>query len=512
MALARYFILFAFLLLADALPAADPVPSSESAEVSYFRQIRPLFQQQCVGCHQPARPQGSYIMTSHADLLKAGSQNQPAIVPQHVDKSFLVEQITPHDGKPPAMPKGKPSLAEKDVELIKKWIAQGAKDDTPPSARDSIDMEHPPTYALPPVIDSIAYSPDSRLLAVSGYHEVLLYKADGCDLVARLVGLSERIQTLAFSPDGKYLAVAGGNPCRFGEIQVWEVSTHKLRLSLPITFDTLYGVSWSPDGSKIAFGCADNTLRAIDAKTGQQVLFQGAHNDWVLDTVFSTDASHLVSVSRDRSMKLTEVATQRFVDNITSITPGALKGGLMAVARHPYRDQLLIGGSDGVPKIYRMYRTKKRVIGDDFNLLRSFEALPGRVFAAKYSPDGSRIVVGSSLNGRGEVRVYQTTISPRAKYFLSWLMLPPVSNFGWLRLALLGNFGVGTLVAKLEGQQGAVYTVAYRPDGKQIASAGFDGMVRLNDAETGKLIKEFVPVPLKATGVVTSGTGAFPTR
>ena len=29
-------------------------------------------------------------------------------------------------------------------------------------------------------------------------------------------------------------------------------------------------------------------------------------------------------------MKLTEVATQRFIDNITSITPGALKGGLLA--------------------------------------------------------------------------------------------------------------------------------------------------------------------------------------
>src|SRR5207253_10331897 len=112
----------------------------------------------------------------------------------------------------------------------------------------------------------------------------------------------------------------------------------------------------------IAFGCADNTLRAIDAKNGKQVLYQGAHSDWVLGTVFSADASHLVSISRDRSMKLTEVATQRFIDNITSITPGALKGGLLTVARHPKKDELLIGGADGVPKIYQMYRNKKRVI------------------------------------------------------------------------------------------------------------------------------------------------------
>src|SRR5581483_7579761 len=98
----------------------------------------------------------------------------------------------------------------------------------------------------------------------------------------------------------------------FGEVQIWDVAKRRLRHSLSFTFDTLYGASWSPDGSKVAFGCADNTLRAIDAETGKQVLFQGAHNDWVLDTVFSVEGTHLVSVSRDRSMKLTEVATQRF--------------------------------------------------------------------------------------------------------------------------------------------------------------------------------------------------------
>src|SRR5205085_1886761 len=109
--------------------------------------------------------------------------------------------------------------------------------------------------------------------------------------------------------------------------------------------------------------------------------------------------------SRDRSMKLIEVPTQRFVDNITSITPGALKGGLIAVARHPKTDELLAGGADGVPKIYRMHRQKKRVIGDDFNLIRAFEPMPGRVFSAKFSADGSRIIAGSSWEGRGYARV-----------------------------------------------------------------------------------------------------------
>src|SRR4029077_12275372 len=128
----------------------------------------------------------------------------------------------------------------------------------------AIDMEHPPTYVQLPVIASIEYSRDGQILAVAGDHEILLHKADGSRLVARLVGLSERIQSLAFSPDGKLLAAVGGDPCRFGEVQIWDYAKKKLKLSASITYDTLYGVSWSHDSTKVAFGCADNTVRAID--------------------------------------------------------------------------------------------------------------------------------------------------------------------------------------------------------------------------------------------------------
>ena len=38
-----------------------------------------------------------------------------------------------------------------------------------------------------------------------------------------------------------------------GEVQVWDVAKRKLSLSVSITFDTIYGASWSPDGTKIAF-------------------------------------------------------------------------------------------------------------------------------------------------------------------------------------------------------------------------------------------------------------------
>jgi hypothetical protein len=57
----------------------------------------------------------------------------------------------------------------------------------------------------------------------------------------------------------------------------------------------------------------------------------------------------------------------------------------------------------------------------------------------------------------------------------------------------------GKLVAKLDCQNGPVYAVAYRQDGQQEASAGFDGVVRINNPNDGKLVREFVPVPLGKT-------------
>src|SRR5439155_23424492 len=124
----------------------------------------------------------------------SGNSNQPGIVLGQWAKSLVFLQITAQAGKPPAMPKGKDPLIDHDVNLIRRWISQGAKDDTPAASKLIVDADHPPAYAHAPVITSLSYSPDGQLLAVSGYHEVLLHKADGSGLVGRLVGLSERIQ------------------------------------------------------------------------------------------------------------------------------------------------------------------------------------------------------------------------------------------------------------------------------------------------------------------------------
>ena len=448
-------------------------PHDPNKPVSYYRDIRPIFQNDCYGCHQPAKQGGGFVMTAHASLLKGGESEDAAIVPSQVEESPLVDLITPDDGEA-EMPKDASPLSADSIALIKRWIAEGAKDDTPASDAVVYNNDNPPKYERLPVLTSIEFSPDGKLLAVSGYHEVLLHDASAVtaagegnpEPIARLIGLAERVESNIFSPDGKRLVVAGGSPGRFGELQVWDVEARELIRSQNITFDTIYGASWSPDGKIIAFGCGDNTLRAVDAESGEQVFYQGTHNGWVLDTKFSVKGTHLVSVSRDRTLKLNEVATQRFVDNVTSITPGALKGGLYSVDRNPNKDELLIGGADGVPKIYRMFREKARRIGDDFNLVRKFPQMPGRLFSVRYNHDGSQIVVGSSVDRSGEVWVFGESD--------------------------------GKTLAKMEGIEGGIFTASFSPDGKFVVSGGFAGMVFVHEAATGKLVRKFQPIELSS--------------
>ena len=491
--------LFVAILLACSPCAVIAAEGTKAAnkQVSYYTQVRPIFQSHCQGCHQPAKPGGGYVMTSFDRLLAGGKSKELAVAPGKPADSHLIEQITPSGGKA-EMPKGKPPLAPSELETVSDWIMQGAIDDTPANARARYDQDHPPIYRRPPVIGAIDFSPDGKWLAIGGFHEVLLWKADGSELVARLIGLSERIESIRFSPDGSKLAVTGGLPGRMGEVHVWDVATKKLALSAPVTFDTVYGASWSPDGTKIALGCADNSVRAIDAKTGAQVLFMGSHNDWVLDTAFSADGSHLISVGRDMAAKLTEVATQRFVDNITSITPGALKGGIVTVARHPKRDEIMVGGSDGIPRLYRAFRQTVRVIGDDSNLIREFEPMKGRVTTVAVSPDGKRIAAGSSLDGSGGVDVYSYEFNTALPDNIKAIMSKVSTSRSGPEVAALHAYlkdGVKR-ISKVELPKTAVYALAFSGDGKTIAAAGSDGSVRLLNAETGTTVKQFAAVSL----------------
>ena len=430
------------------LTALAAFAAAHAAEPGFSRDVRPILQRSCQGCHQPNLKTSDLDLTTFAGLA-AGGKRGPAI-------KLLVPYVTGE--MKPQMPMGQPPLPPEQIALLRDWVAAGGKDDTPAAAAPS---DKPVSYTQAPVITALTFSPDGGTLAVSAYREVLLVPVSGTTPAKRLAGLSEKIHGLSFSSDGKRLVVAGGTPARFGEVQIWDVPAAKMLKSVMVTGDTIFGGALSPDGKIIAVGCTDNTVRLLDAESGQELHKIGNHENWVLGTVFGKDSKRVVTVGRDRAAKLTDTKTGAFLENIN-----LLRGELSAVARHPAKEIVVIGGEDRYPYVYQMDRSKNMKIADDTTLIHKLDRQDGAIFALAWSPDGSKIAVAGAAP---QVRIYDADS--------------------------------GKPVASYTGHTAGIYTLAWSPDSKTLAAGGFDGKVRFYDAGSGKMTREFVPVPLETSSL-----------
>ncbi len=440
------FILSVLLNVNISLSASEPIRFSQA--------IQPIFQRSCIGCHNARSPKGGLDLTSHAGLVKGGSQGD-LFRNGKPEESLLLSYIT---GPEPKMPMGGKPLSEEEVDLIRQWILQGALNDAVQPSEER--QQNPQGYLAPPVLSAMAFSPDGSRLAVSGFREILIHEADGSWLLARLPGRSDRIESLAFSPDGNYLAAVGGAPAQFGEVQFWNVVSYTPIRQLKLTYDTLFAVSFSPDGSRVAFGCSDKTARVVQFPMATELTKFENHDDWVFGTAFSKDGEHLITGARDMALKLLDVQSGSFIDDINSSNKGY--GPIRSIQRHPTEDQVIIGGDDGEPRLYRVFRIQKRDVGNtDFNLLRAYPRVPGGINVVCFSPDGGLIAAGGI---EGRVHIYET--------------------------------GSGKLVQEFTGDAVSVFTLAFHPNGKELATGGFEGIVRYYDPATGERIREFVPVPM----------------
>ena len=445
------------------------IPLRAIGEISFEKDIRPLFQAHCTGCHQPAKIRGDYLMTDFASLLKGGESGEPAVVPGKPELSYLIEQIRADENGEAEMPKGKRSrpFHAFEFEKVEQWIREGAINDSPTGSATVYSKQNPPIYETPPVIRSIDFSPDGKHFALTGFHETLVGESKNGKLVARLIGLSERIESVAFSPDGKFLAVAGGQPGRMGEVQVWEWAVEKLILSHVVTYDTLYGISWSPDGNQIGFGASDTSVRVIDSKSADQKVYMAGHDDWVRGTVFSADGTSIFSVSRDKTVKQTEVATERFVGNVTTHTPGILNGGQNSISVRPNKTELLVGGADGKAKLFRQSTKAAPAGGGNPNQIREFPAQLGRIFSVCFNPPGNLCFAGSSLDGKGEVRCFEVDSGKQL----------------WSR----------------EFSHSPIYAVAASPNKREIAVGGYDGVLRWLKISSGEISRKFTVAPMSGS-------------
>src|SRR5262252_8882954 len=229
----------------------------------------------------------------------------------------------------------------------------------------------------------------------------------------------------------------------------------------------------------------------------------GSHSDWIMCTTFSVKGDHVISGGRDMSVKLTEVASQRFIDNVTSITPGALKGGVLALTTHPEFEHVVAAGSDGLPKVYRIFREVKREIGDDAQFIASLFPMTGRVFTVRFSTDGKRIACGSGLDRSGELLVCSYDYTNDVPKPLRDIMGKVPGARKPDEQKQLDDYKTQGIheIARASVPQSAIYSLAFTPDGGQIAAGGSDGLIRFFNATNGAVLREFVCAPITAEAV-----------
>jgi WD40 repeat protein/serine/threonine protein kinase len=194
-----------------------------------------------------------------------------------------------------------------------------------------------------------AYHPDGKFVAAPhGGESVGLWDPVSGSLVADLGGASCRLADVAFRPDGAQLAAGGLD----GQVHVWELPGrnhvaalrtsdsnvyriaysadshllassslgHSVHLWDAHSFEELgvlpcgsiaYGLAFQPDGSRLAVGCSDGTIRLWDLVTLQQVAELHAHESYVHSVAFSPDGTRLASASGDATVRVWDTRPAR---------------------------------------------------------------------------------------------------------------------------------------------------------------------------------------------------------
>ncbi len=214
---------------------------------------------------------------------------------------------------------------------------------------------------------------------------------DRCPELGTLAGHEHGVSCVTASPDGKLLASAGGSDGRPGEVRLWN-AVRGQGLRLRGHTDRVWTVAFTPDGKTLVTGSKDKTIKLWDVATGRPRATLRGHTGCTHGFAFTADGRLMASANCDHTIKLWELPAGR-----EKATLRGHVGEVRSLAFTP-DDQTLVSCSGLYDKGAKRWAAGEIKVWD-VAAGRERATLPahaGLVVALALSPDGQLLATGGT--------------------------------------------------------------------------------------------------------------------
>jgi WD40 repeat protein len=294
------------------------------------------------------------------------------------------------------------------------------------------------------------------------------------------------VRGVAVSPDGSLLATGSMD----GTVRVWNLSTGEKLKTLEGHSKNVNSVAFSPDSSCIVSGSDDKTVQVWDASSGEHLkTLEGHSTGRVTSVAFSPDGRRIVSGSYNSTVRVWDASSGKLLKTLRVGGHSSWVLTVLSVAFSPDGRRIVSGSNDNTVRVWD---------GSSGEQLKTLEGHSGTVYSVAFSLDGKRIVSGSYDK---TVRVWDASSGGHLKTLEGHSsMVSSVAFSPDSRRIISGSHDKTVRVwdassrehlKTLTGHSSRVMSVASSPDGRRIVSGSDDNTVRVWDASSGEQLKTF---------------------